>query len=311
MIYPECDHCKSSRRKVKYNFGKYKLVQCRQCGLFYLCPRPDQNELKELYSGSYFTSNIRATNWAEDDSEKERLIKKKQPMLDYVQEYMGKGNSGTFLEIGCATGYLVELAKRRGFDARGIEISEYAASIARKLTMRPIFTGTIEDALEHSFILPNSIDVIVMSHVIEHVDSPRQTLNALFSALRSGGIAVVRCPDIGGLDAKLWGKKWEGLRVPYHFYHFTPASLQGYLTESGFEVLEIDFWIHKIIKLPILKIKNMFDVIRQRTRRCRSVTGPKLNDRVKINRNAKIGKRIKRMLYPFRGRSMTFVVKKP
>ena len=311
MIYPECDYCQSSHRKVKYDFGNYKLVQCRQCGLLYLYPRPGQDELKKLYSGSYFTTNIRETNWTEDNTEKERLIKKKQAMLNYVQKYLGMWNKGVFLEIGCATGYLVELAKRCGFDTKGIEISEYASSLARQLTMRPIFTGTIEQALKSSFIMPNSVDVIVMSHVLEHVDSPRETLKAIFSALKSGGIAVLRCPDIGGLDARLGGKRWDGLRIPYHYYHFTPVTLGKYLTEIGFKVIEFDYWIHRLIKHPLLFIRNMMGFIGPNTKKHRTAADAMSKAGVNKEMPSRIGKGIKRVLYPFRGRSMTFVVKKP
>lgn len=310
MNYPACDYCGANDKSIKFDFGEYKLTSCKKCGLFYLFPRPDGIELERLYSSSYFKENIRDTNWGENNEDQERLIKEKAFLLDYVETYY---KSGVLLEIGCATGYFIEHALRAGFNVKGIEISNYAAKQAKQLTGAPVFSGTIEQALAAQFVFPNELDVIVMSHILEHVDSPRSTLKIIFDLLNKNGIAIIRVPDIGGFDAKLHGINWEGLSIPYHFYHFTPSTLKRYITDAGFNVIEFDYWIHGSIAKPLLLLRNSI----RKLLSCFSANdNPKLKDNdlkaAIISKHAANKKNIiKRLGYPFRGRSMTFVIQKP
>ena len=84
------------------------------------------------------------------------------------------------LDVGCATGYFLEVAQRGGFDPYGVEFSEYAAGIAKeKFGKEKIFHGTLEqfhDATGRSGAA--TFRAIAMSDLIEHVRIPSETLTA-------------------------------------------------------------------------------------------------------------------------------------
>lgn len=155
-------------------------------------------------------------------------------MLNIVGPFKERG---TILEVGCATGFFLAYARNVGWEVWGIETSEYAARYARESLGLKVLTGTVS-----TVNLPERyFDVIMMSHVLEHFPDPLNALRQMRSWLKHDGILVIRVPDIGSLDAIVYGRNWEGWRIPYHLYHFSPRSLRAMLRRAGFRVLKFDY----------------------------------------------------------------------
>lgn len=71
----------------------------------------------------------------------------------------------------------------------------------------------------------DKFDVIFLNHVIEHLSSPRSTLNDIFELLRSGGLLVIRTPNARSFLARICGANWRGWETPRHLNIFTHESL--------------------------------------------------------------------------------------
>jgi SAM-dependent methyltransferase len=313
LVEVHCDYCSHSKYKTKLDFGQYRIIRCRHCQLDYLSPRPDDETLANLYTKEYFNSENFDKSLVElDANTREKLINQQFYILNYIERYI---QTGELLEIGCATGHLLEYARRSGFSVKGIEFSEAAANLARQLTHAPIFIGDLETAIQEHFLAKESCDVIVMAHVLEHMKSPKVALQQLFDVLKPGGITIIRVPDFGGLDAFLKGKDWDGLRIPYHLYHFRPPTLQQYLRTTGFEVLEFDYSLHRAIVQPLLRLKRVLQKSVHSIPEVESTPQPKnlrsaetVTTRKTVSTNNNL---VKQILYPLRGRTMTFVARKP
>ena len=76
-----------------------------------------------------------------------------------------------------------------------------------------------------------------MWHSLEHTENPRTSLDRAHRWLRPGGLLVVEVPNYLSTDALKYGKTWDGWSLPYHFFHFTPESLDELLSQHGFEVI--------------------------------------------------------------------------
>lgn len=141
---------------------------------------------------------------------------------------------GRLLEIGCACGFLLEAARRRGFDVRGVEMSAWAAEYARRTYGVDVHTGTLESAA-----LPaESVDVVVMADVIEHLFDPPATLREIRRILAPGGRLLLLTPDVGSLAARLTGPRWWGL-LDDHYFYFSRRTLRRLLAQEGFAVERI------------------------------------------------------------------------
>ncbi len=128
---------------------------------------------------------------------------------------------GSILDVGCSTGTFLEAAADRGWAPTGIEIDEGAAKHAAGRLNVPIHTGRA------NAVLPDlgSFDVIVMSHVLEHVNDPRATLDLVSSHLRPGGILLLRAPNARGRSATLTRARWSWFRPPIHLSYFSDQTI--------------------------------------------------------------------------------------
>jgi cyclopropane fatty-acyl-phospholipid synthase-like methyltransferase len=141
------------------------------------------------------------------------------------------GHQKKLLDIGAANGFFVSLARQEGFDAFGLEISHEAVEWALKLN-RPVEVGTIETS---SF--KNQFQFVTALDVLEHIEKPREFLEAVNLALNPGGYLLINVPYVSSLTAKLSGKKWHAFLPPEHWFYFNRKSLRYILEELGFEVI--------------------------------------------------------------------------
>jgi SAM-dependent methyltransferase len=108
--------------------------------------------------------------------------------------------------------------------------------------------GNVESDL--GALRDNGHDVIVMRQLIEHLRDPRAALTGLHKKLSPNGLLVIDTPNRGGLDYRLFRKRWwGGYHIPRHFHLFTQQSLVKLLEETGYSIYlkgftpSIAFWI--------------------------------------------------------------------
>lgn len=80
----------------------------------------------------------------------------------------------------------------------------------------------------HSDLLPTAekYDLIVLSHTLEHLESPAKTLQDLSGLLTDSGTLAIAVPDCSADPLKL--------TVADHCTHFSPAGLTRWLNTQGF-----------------------------------------------------------------------------
>ena len=86
----------------------------------------------------------------------------------------------------------------------------------------------------------NSVDVVRMIHVLEHVPSPTQTMKAIARVLRPGGQLIVEVPHITQIGAGIFRDYNWSLDLPRHFYHFSAETLSRTVTSAGLRVLSTE-----------------------------------------------------------------------
>ena len=94
------------------------------------------------------------------------------------------------LEVGCAHGGFVSILHKAGYEATGLELSPAIVEYAKKTFEVPILCGPVETQK----INPDSLDVIVLMDVIEHLVDPASTIQHCISVLKKDGILIVQCP---------------------------------------------------------------------------------------------------------------------
>lgn len=170
-------------------------------------------------------------------------------ILNLIEEYCRQGR---ILDIGIGTGLFLKLAKSHRWEVYGIDVSEYAISRLKKSGFK-LFKGELS---ENNFT-DKSFDVVNMRHSLEHIKDPRKTLTKAYNILKLGGILCIATPDSFGIHAKLAGKHWPHLSIPYHLHFFSKKSLSDLVEEIGFTVLKIkteELTIYDIFKLLLFRL---------------------------------------------------------
>jgi SAM-dependent methyltransferase len=153
---------------------------------------------------------------------------------DKLRFVRGLPRGSSVLEVGAGDGRFVSRLIAAGFAARGIEPSEGGVRMARSRGA-PVEQATVED----TDLEPQSLDAAIAWHVLEHLDDPATALEKIATWVRPGGTAVVACPNLDSLQARIGGDRWFHQDVPRHRTHFTAAGLAVLLDRTGFRVERI------------------------------------------------------------------------
>lgn len=210
--------------------AKFTICRCTACGLRFLYPQLTADELRTFYDRDYFSNPHSASGYESylEDAENHRATFSKRLRLMPPPTMRNK-----LLDVGAAAGYFVEQARLYGWDAEGVEPSEWAATHARESLGQPVTHSTLEAAQ----IPGSSFDAITLWEVIEHVPDPRALLYEAARVVRPGGVIVLSTPDAGSTVARLLGKRWPGWsKIPEHLFFFDRINLVRLVQECGFTV---------------------------------------------------------------------------
>jgi SAM-dependent methyltransferase len=150
--------------------------------------------------------------------------------IAFFQPYTPGG--AAILEIGCATGELAAEARAQLGVGRyeAIELSpaaEQAQSRVDVLHRRPL-TAMVADGAQLG-----PFDLVIASHVLEHIEAVGDELAAIADVLGPGGALFVEVPNRSGNRSL----PFDDNRSHIHF--FSPTSLLRLLADRGLEALDV------------------------------------------------------------------------
>ncbi len=213
--------------------------ECARCGLRGLTRQPAAHEFARLYARDYFQGgDVRCGHVGDYFAERPALIADAQGLVDAFDRMLAPGHATPrLLEIGCASGAVLEAARDRGWAVEGVEYSADAAAEARAHGLA-VHVGGLADAQ-----LPaDRYDVVFLGDVLEHVPDPLATLLEAHRVLAPGGHLALRGPMATHSWARRLGMSWLESRgktlalaePPYHLWEFEPATLTALVRRAGF-----------------------------------------------------------------------------
>jgi 2-polyprenyl-3-methyl-5-hydroxy-6-metoxy-1,4-benzoquinol methylase len=158
------------------------------------------------------------------------------------------------LDVGCATGALLETLRNQGWDTIGVEISPQEAEYARNKRQLDVRTFSLE---ENGF--PSAgFTAVLASHLIEHLNDPVSFVREVHRILVPGGRFFVTTPNINGLQARLFRSRWRSA-IFDHLYLFSIKTLPALLRGAGFRVERIVTWGGLAAGIAPAPIKGILD----------------------------------------------------
>ncbi len=246
---PLCDSAKAEPLVVGYDRMNplerdFPYVTCEECGLVRLDPMPTEDEIPSFYPDDYGphmgASKVKPDKWINKMARRYyygtdsvnrsgfmrflfKLLSKR--VMPTIRPPRGQNR---LLDIGCASGDQLVKYRDLGWTVKGIEISPNACKIARGKGLE-VHQGVAYDA-EYE---PGSFDMIILSHVIEHVLEPDRFLRRCAEFLAPNGLLVLSTPCIRSLGFSLYRSCWFPLDAPRHLILFDLQTIRMLGEKAG------------------------------------------------------------------------------
>lgn len=234
-----CNLCGSKEYKIKFKPEKkdydlknifstskgimytQQIVECKRCGLVYVNPRIKERVLR------------RALLYDKDELYVSQADLRKKTFKKYLKVINRCcSNKGELLDVGCASGFFMDIANKDGWDTYGVEPSRLLADYGIKKFNLNIKNGFFMDVNFKN----NYFDLVTMWDVLEHTLDPSGVLKKANRIMKKDAVLIINFPDIGTFPAKFSGKRWWFL-LSHHFYYFSVKTLSEMLQKAGFEFI--------------------------------------------------------------------------
>jgi len=232
----------------------FDLVRCSNCGLVRVAPMPDTETVRSMYSEQYFEEDfscgVRKGTYLETEATR---VGEYRETLDTIKKYRP---SGKFLEVGCAAGSLLNYAQRAGYEAEGVDISEWAAKTANEQFGLKVHIGRMVEVK----LREKSYDIVFLGDLLEHEPNPVEFMTEVNRVVKPEGLVAIKVPTyvnsfhyrtarlmppswtLGRLDTRLLQAlklSDEGPQLPpYHLYEYSLDTLSRLCSKSGLKVID-------------------------------------------------------------------------
>lgn len=196
-----------------------QIVKCKKCSLVYV--NPQEEDIERLYEQT-------------EDTTYELSRDSRKITFDKSMDDMDKLKKGwKILDIGCSTGIFLEVAKEKGLDIYGVELSKWGYEKAKKIS-KNVYNRTLDKCgFKEEFF-----DVVTMWDLIEHLSNPNKELKEINKILKRDGNLIITTPNINGFFSKLTKRSWWAM-IRMHLFYFSPENIAKLLDKNGFRVVKI------------------------------------------------------------------------
>ncbi len=221
----ECVVCGGSRHKPLYS----GILRCEGCGHVFADLRLSDEELSRLYGKGYFFGE----EYSDYLADRRVLQKNFRLRFRTLQRFLDGTRHRRLLEIGCAYGFFLDLARKRFESVTGIDISDDGTRYAREQLGLAAIHG---DFLGYDFS-GQIFDVVCLWDTIEHLRDPHLYLEKVGSLTEKGALVAITTGDVESIVARFKKEKWRLLHPPTHLHYFSKRTLARLLDRCGFDAV--------------------------------------------------------------------------
>jgi len=203
------------------------MLRCTRCHSLTTAVAMERDAAERFYSQSYYKGG----DYADYESSEAAL---KSNFRRFAKRLSSVQPGGRLLEVGCAYGYFLDVA-RESWEVDGIDVSAEAIAACKPRFGERVHCG---DLLAHSF-QHGAFSCIACWDTIEHVDQPRAYLRRFADLLAPRGSVALTTGDISSLVARTSGRHWRLLTPPSHLTFFSRPGMHAVLEDAGFEDIHI------------------------------------------------------------------------
>ncbi|MHA1961825.1 MAG: class I SAM-dependent methyltransferase [Candidatus Thorarchaeota archaeon] len=228
IVVPEVvDQASFSLYDGSVNFDT-DICMCPTCGYTFLDPPVPADALEDYYANQ--------SRWPT----KTMAYKEQKAFLD---RYIQPNQKLKVLDIGAYDGRLLSLYEQSGADVYGVEPD---------LAVEPNYERFPSIEVARSVMGSNSVNIVTLGHVFEHLQDPFGVLASIKQILVPGGLLFIEVPDLEDPQIQVV-PYW----TPFHQSYFTPMTL-GYMLEvAGYQLQALEKTGYRSIRIIARNFSNM------------------------------------------------------
>jgi len=216
----------------------FDSFSCVGCGAVRASAPVDESLYDQIYSvRAHIPTYDRYERWAtEITRHRDQLgyLASRSEIFWSVAERLRTVPAKTVLEVGCGLGYLTYALRKRGIDARGVDLSFVAVSEARERFGDFYEIATLADLRSRA----ERYDLVLMTELIEHVERPIELVREALGLIAPGGAVFITTPN---RDFYPPAAIWQTEPAPVHVWWFSERSVEKIAERAGGTALLTDF----------------------------------------------------------------------
>ena len=238
LVSDGCSLCKSNNFTLisegdRYGFDLKKQF-CNQCGLIQTYPALSREFHEEFYSYHYRPLYLKSETVDYQNVVKEQKNKAKKYLEYFINNGLSEKLSDlSIIEIGCSSGGTIDALRTIAKSVQGCDLDIEAVKFAQDNFKLKVEVGMYPSSL------PDGVRLFILSHVLEHVFNPLETLKKTRLLMNDGDFLFIAVP---GINKVADGDYKNDLRRYFHIAHvtdFSSTTLVNVANSAGFEALHI------------------------------------------------------------------------
>jgi cyclopropane fatty-acyl-phospholipid synthase-like methyltransferase len=224
-----CNLCGCERHTKVYTMPDRKyfrkefftVVECDQCGLGFVNPRPTIAEMQKYYPEEYYRKPPTTSH--------ERYLRRRfTAQASFLNELESSNGRRKILDVGCANGDFPRFMAARGWEVEGVEISQSS----ERIQDFPVHTQEFQDIP----VKEPTYDAVTAWAVLEHVHDPMAQFRKASEVVKKGGLFVFLVQNFQSVASRYLFCE----DVPRHLFFFTRETVRQYLEKTGFRLEKED-----------------------------------------------------------------------
>lgn len=234
---------------------QFDLHKCGSCSICYTYPSPPLELLEKIYSGEYWLREnkvgvTKSLTGIVQSFNRARLAAMIQPLTKRLSP------GDRILEVGCGSGQLAVYLHQSGYD---VDVTDVSQEILTEISDNYGIKGYCGD-LQNIVFPPQPYQAVIFNNVLEHLHAPGENLLRAHQLLDQNGYVFIEVPNIDSIQFTLFRENWFPLQLPEHLFHFSPRSLQGIITELGFDLTWLSTFSPRVS--PAGYVASLFPTLR-------------------------------------------------
>ena len=221
MKHTTCLICNSKKVKELPAYSDHFLIKCQDCSFVFVKKIPREQELFDFYENSYVRTNYFSSI----------TIKRYNELLDLFEKYRKTNN---LLDVGSGNGFFLEIAKARGWNVYGTELTNQAVKECENKGFQ-----MKKGSLNEVDFKADQFDVITSFEVIEHINNPKEIVKEMHRILRTNGYIYITTPNFNSVLRYRLKSRYDVIEYPNHLCYYTKKTLRLLFMNAGFSVKKI------------------------------------------------------------------------